>query len=70
MSQQAAVTLNSVVYNPAGSSNGTVYWYDRSGGVAGSFSPLTQLYRTGVGANKRNDVKFRLVIPIDRKSVV
>lgn len=63
MSQQAAVTLNGVVYNPAGASNGIVYWYDRSGGVAGSFSPLTQGFTTNSGSTKRTKVTFRLELP-------
>lgn len=63
MSQQAAVTLNGVVYNPAGAEKGIVFWYDRSGGVAGSFSPLTQGYSANVGAAKRTKVSFRVELP-------
>lgn len=63
MSQQAAVTLNSVVYNPAGSQNGILYWYDRSGGVANSFSPLTQGFVQNSGARKLTKVTYRVSIP-------
>lgn len=64
MSQQAIVTLNSVVYNPAGASNGVLFWYDRSGGVAKSFSPLTTVFSTKVGQNQRTKVSVRLEVPV------
>lgn len=63
MSQQAAVTLNSIVYNPAAQSNGVLYWYDRSGGYATSFSPLTQTFVTNSGDLKRTKFTVRLEIP-------
>lgn len=64
MSQQAAVTLNSVVYNPSGANNGTLYWWDRSGGVANSFSPLTQVVTSNSGASKSMKFSWRLVVPV------
>jgi hypothetical protein len=44
MSQQANVTLNSVIYAPAGSSDGVATWMNRSGGSAASFSKLTEKF--------------------------
>lgn len=64
MSQQAAVTLNTVVYSPDGSKNGLVVWTDRSGGVANSFSLLTQSFETGVGGLKLTQASYKLRVPI------
>lgn len=64
MSQQAEVTLNTVVYSPAGSDKGILYWWNRSGGVAGSFSSLTQGFVSNSGARKLTKATFRLSIPV------
>jgi len=42
MSQQANVTLNTVVYVPNGTSNGVATWGYRGGGYANSFTFLTE----------------------------
>lgn len=63
MSQQASLTLNSVVYTPAGSDKGILFWYNRTGGVANSFSPVTQGYAEQVGQKKRTKVTFRVEVP-------
>lgn len=64
MGQQAAVTLNTIVYTPDGSQNGIVKWMNRSGGVAGSFSPLTQGVLDNSGARKWTKFTFRLDVPV------
>lgn len=64
MSQQAAVTLNTKVYNPAGSDKGIVKWVDRSGGVGTSFSPLTQGYLENQTSRKLTKISFRVEIPV------
>lgn len=64
MGQQAAVTLNTVVYSPSGSEKGIVKWMNRSGGVAGSFSPLTQGFVSNSGARKLTKVTFRVDVPV------
>lgn len=64
MSQQAAVTLNTVVYDPAGANKGILKWVNRVGGLLNSFSHLTQGFLTNSGAAKRTKVSFRLDIPV------
>lgn len=63
MSQQAAVTLNTHVYNPAGLLSGVARWIDRTAGVLAGFSVLTQRYKdptTGV----QTKIDFSLSIPV------
>ena len=64
MSQQAAVTLNTVVYDPAGSDNGIVLWFNRAGGLLNSFSRLTQRFLSGVGGLKLTKVSYKVEVPI------
>lgn len=66
MSQQAAVTLNTVVYDPAGSDSksGLVLWFNRAGGLLNSFSRLSQRFLTGVGGTKATRISFRVEVPI------
>lgn len=64
MSQQAAVTLNTIVYDPAGSKSGILYWVNRVGGILNSFSNLTQGFATNSGARKLTKVSFRVDVPI------
>ena len=64
MAQQAAVTLNTVVYSPSGSENGIVKWFNRVGGVLNSFSALTQRFVTGAGGQKLTKVTYRLEVPV------
>jgi hypothetical protein len=62
MSQQANVTLNTVVYAPAGTSNGIATWANRSGGYGGSFSYLTEkMVTSGTGVVRMD---FKLTVPI------
>lgn len=62
MTQQANVTLNSVVYAPNGTSNGVATWGNRSGGNANSFSFLTEK----MTQNNPDIVRFefKLTVPI------
>lgn len=64
MSQQAAVTLNTVVYDPAGANNGILTWVNRVGGVLNSFSKLTQGFVTNSGARKLTKASFRVEVPV------
>jgi hypothetical protein len=62
MSQQANVTLNSVVYAPNGTSNGVATWGNRSGGSANSFSFLTEkMTQTNPDVVR---FEFKLTVPI------
>lgn len=42
--QQTALTLNTLIYNPAGSSAGKASWVERSAGVGAGFSVLTEKF--------------------------
>jgi hypothetical protein len=63
MSQQANVTLNTVVYAPNGTSNGIATWANRSSSFGAGFSFLTeklaQNNSTGVVR-----MEFKLTVPI------
>lgn len=62
MSQQANVTLNSIVYAPNGTSNGVATWGNRSGGYASSFSFLTEkMTQTNPDIVR---FEFKLTVPI------
>lgn len=63
MGQQASVTLNTVVYSPAGLLQGVAKWINRTGGVLAGFSVLTQRYKdptTGV----QTKIDFNLSVPV------
>jgi hypothetical protein len=62
MSQQANVTLNSVVYAPNGTSNGVATWGNRSGGFANSFTFLTERMTQSNPDVVRTE--FKLDVPI------
>lgn len=64
MGQQASITLNSVVYSPAGVNKGIATWMNRSAGVQGGFSPLTQKFSSATSATTQTKVEFRLVVPV------
>lgn len=64
MSQQASVTLNSVVYNPSGTNNGLTSWIDRSAGIAAGFSPLTEKFQLDQGPSHLTKLSFRLELPV------
>jgi len=61
--QQANVTLNSVVYAPAGTNDGTSLWVNRSGGFGNSFSNLTEKF-TQPTTGKVVKAIFSLAIPV------
>lgn len=63
MAQQANVTLNTVVYVPAGTSNGTSTWMNRSGGFGSSFSPITERFETSKDGSVTRQ-NYTLEIPI------
>ncbi len=63
MSQQAAVTLNTVVYSPNGLRNGIASWISRAGGVLAGFSKLTQKYSDPVSGTQTK-IDFNLSIPV------
>lgn len=63
MGQQANVTLNSVVYAPAGTNNGVSTWMDRSAGFGVGFSSLTEKFnQSGTGEVAR--MVFSLNLPV------
>jgi len=63
MTQQANVTLNTVVYAPNGTSNGVATWAYRGGGYGNSFTFLTEKMTQ---ANNSSVVRteFKLTLPI------
>jgi len=63
MSQQAAVTLNTVVYSPAGLRNGVATWISRAAGIVAGFSKLTQQYRDPT-TGTQTKIDFNLSIPV------
>lgn len=63
MSQQAAVTLNTVVYSPAGLKNGVASWISRVGGILAGFSKLTQTYRDPT-TGTQTKIDFQIDIPV------
>lgn len=63
MSQQANVTLNTVVYAPNGVNNGVAVWANRSSGYGTGFSFLTEkLSQNGKSGVVR--MEFKLTVPI------
>jgi hypothetical protein len=63
MAQQANVTLNSVVYAPAGTTNGVSSWVNRSGGSGASFSTITEKVTNPSGGQVVREL-FTLDIPV------
>jgi len=63
MSQQAAVTLNTVVYSPAGSNNGLARWVNRALGVVGGFKVRTQAFKSPT-TGTQTKIDFNLSIPV------
>lgn len=65
MAQQTAITLNTVPYNPAGTTSpGIIAWEDRSSGVVEGFSRLTQKYVSLGKGRKYTKGEIRLVVPV------
>ena len=63
MGAQTALTLNTKTYSPGGMRNNAAIWVERSGGVANSFSTLTQSSKDP-GAGPVGRLTSKLVIPI------
>jgi hypothetical protein len=64
MSQQANVTLNTVVYAPSGTTNGVSTWANRSGGYGGSFTYLTEKMQPVSPQSGLVRMEFKLTVPI------
>lgn len=63
MSQQADVTLNTVVYNKAGVSGGVAQWISRVGGVLAGFSILRGTFKSPT-TGTQTKIDFNLSIPV------
>lgn len=63
MGQQAAVTLNSVVYSPAGLLAGVAKWINRAGGIVAGFTKLTQTYKDPTSGTQTK-IDFQVDVPI------
>lgn len=64
MGQQTAVTLNTVVYNPAGTASGRTNWVARAGdGIISSFSTLWQSFKLPT-TGKQIKIDFQIAIPV------
>lgn len=63
MSQQASVTLNTVVYNPSGLRNGVAKWINRASGIVAGFSWFTQSYKDPT-TGTQTKIDFELSIPV------
>lgn len=63
MAQQANITLNTVVYAPAGTNNGISSWANRSGGTGNSFSYVTEKFVTPTDGTV-NRITFTLNVPV------
>lgn len=64
MSQQTAITLNAIVYNPAGTKDGKTSWVSRTAGVAAGFSRLFSTFKDSVNAATQTKVTYELAIPV------
>lgn len=64
MAQQANITLNTVVYAPAGTQNGVSSWYNRSGGSGASFSKVTEKVTNPTGTSNVVRELFTLDVPV------
>lgn len=63
MSQQASVTLNTVVYSPAGVTGGVAMWMSRVGGILAGFSKLTQRYKEPT-TGTQTKIDFQISVPV------
>lgn len=63
MGQQASVTLNTVVYSPAGLFAGVAKWINRSGGILAGFSTLTQKFKDPT-TGTQTKIDFNISIPV------
>lgn len=63
MAQQAAVTLNTVVYSPGGMLDGLAVWTNRSAGFGNGFSNFTEKF-VQPSTGKQVKMTFNLDVPI------
>lgn len=63
MSQQADVTLNSVVYSKAGVNGGVASWINRAAGVISGFSTLRQIFKSPT-SGVQTKIDFNLSVPV------
>jgi len=64
MAAQANITLNSVVFNPAGVSGGVARWVARGSGVPNGFQTLAITLTQPSPTGKVFRVNFKLVVPV------
>lgn len=64
MSQQADITLNTVVYSSGGTSNGVTAWWNRTAGFAAGFSKLWQTF-----TQPKTGTQLKLVYQIELPTV-
>ncbi|DAD51591.1 coat protein [ssRNA phage Gephyllon.3_11] len=64
MSQQADITLNTVVYSSGGTSNGVTVWWNRAAGFAAGFSKLWQTF-----TQPKTGTQLKLVYQIELPTV-
>jgi len=63
MADQAAVTLNTVVYSPAGVKSGVALWLSRVGGIVAGFSKLSQIYKDPT-TGTQTKIDFQIDVPV------
>jgi len=64
MSAQGNVTLNAIVYAPAGVTGGVASWMDRSSGLPNGFSLLTERFTIPSAGGPVFKTEFKLTIPV------
>lgn len=64
MAEQANVTLNSVVYSPAGANGSSAKWVNRSAGVGAGFSTLLEKYQDPTSKGTVTRIEFDLDLPV------
>jgi len=64
MSQQAAVTLNTVAYSPAGVENNVATWINRAASFYKGFKTLTQKFLDPSNGGTQTKMTFSLDIPV------
>jgi len=64
MAAQANITLNTKVYASGGSNDGTATWVDRSAGVGGGFSIVTEKFDPTAKGGLVQRMLFTLNLPV------
>jgi len=64
MSQQASVTLNTVVYAPAGVNSGIATWINRASSYYKGYKTLTQTFKDPSNGGVQTKIGFNLTIPV------